>query len=232
MSYLFHLLLTQPLFNLLVVLYKEVTFGDLGLAIILLTVIIRFILYPIFYKGLKSQMMMQKLQPEIARAQQENKNNREAQAKALMEVYKRNKVNPFASILYIFAQLPILLAVYHIFLKGLTPESFANLYSFIGVPEVVSTQFLGLINVTEPSMIIVAFAVVAQYFQSKTAMAKNTGSKQPPIAKYMLYVGPLLTLLILPSLPAAVGLYWVTTAVFSIFQQNIINKQLYATGKS
>ncbi len=233
MGAFFHLILIQPLFNLLVVLYKYVTFEDLGLAIIALTIVVRFILYPIFYKGLKSQMIMQKIQPEITKAQQENKGDKEAQAKALMDVYKRNKVNPFSSILYVFAQLPILIAVYRIFFGGLNPDSFKDLYSFISAPAVVNHQFLGLIDITQPSMIIVALAVVAQYFQSKTAMAKNnTGAKQSQMTKYMMYMGPILTLLILPRLPAAIGLYWVATAVFSIFQQHIINKQLYGPSSS
>jgi YidC/Oxa1 family membrane protein insertase len=234
MSTLFHLILTQPLFNLLVVLYKYVTFADLGLAIIALTIVVRFALYPIFYKGLKSQMVMQKIQPEITKAQQENKGDKEKQAKALMDVYKRNKVNPFSSILYVFAQLPLLIAIYRIFLQGLNEDSFKNLYSFVSAPEVVNHQFLGILDISQPSMIIVALAVIAQYYQSKTAMAKQTSATAAPMMKYMMYIGPLLTLLILPKLPAAIGLYWLTTSVFSIFQQLLINKQLYgaqATGK-
>lgn len=226
MGTLFHLLLTQPLFNLLVLLYKYVTFNDLGLAIIVLTIVIRFVLYPIFYRGLRSQMMMQKIQPEIAKAQQMHKNNKEEQAKALMAVYKENKVNPFASILYVFAQLPILIAVYRIFLTGLTAVAFQNLYSFITPPVTINPMFLGILDISKPSMVIVVCAVVAQYFQSKSAMAKNTGP-QSAMTKYMVFMGPLLTLLILPRLSAGIGLYWVTTSVFSIFQQRLINKQLY-----
>ena len=227
MGELFHLVLTQPLFNLLVALYQHVTFADLGLAIILLTIIVRLILYPVFYRGLKSQMVMQKIQPEIARVQKEHKGNKEKQALALMEVYKVNKVNPFSSLIYVFAQLPILIAVYQIFLKGLTMEAFSDLYSFVSAPAVINNEFLGLLDVSKPSMIIVALAVICQYWQGKTAMAKNTAASSSPMSKYMVYMGPLLTLLILPKLSAAIGLYWITTSVFSVFQQHLINKQLY-----
>lgn len=228
MGAFFHLILTQPLFNLLVVLYKHVAFSDLGLAIILLTVIVRVILYPIFYRGLKSQMVMQKIQPEISRVQAENKGNKEKQAVALMKVYKDNKVNPFSSMIYVFAQLPILIAVYRIFFHGLSAESFTDLYSFIGAPSIINHQFLGLIDISQPSMIIVALAVVCQYWQAKSSMAKNA-SKGPVsgMSKYMVYMGPALTLLILPKLSAAIGLYWITTSLFSVFQQRLINKQLY-----
>ena len=234
MGELFHLILTQPLFNLLVALYQHVTFADLGLAIILLTIIVRLILYPVFYRGLKSQMVMQKIQPEIARVQKEHKGNKEKQAIALMEVYKVNKVNPFSSLIYVFAQLPILIAVYQIFLKGLTMEAFSDLYSFVSAPVVINNEFLGLLDVSKPSMIIVALAVICQYWQGKTAMAKNPAAGSSPMSKYMVYMGPLLTLLILPKLSAAIGLYWITTSVFSVFQQHLINKQLYGntSGKS
>lgn len=233
MGSLFHDLLVQPLFNLLVILYKYVTFEDLGLAIIALTIIVRFVLYPIFYRGLKSQAVMQKLQPEIARVQAQHKGNKEKQALALMEVYKANKVNPFASMLYIFAQLPILIAIYRIFFNGLTTESFSDLYSFISAPAAINHEFLGFLDVTKPSMVIVAIAVVAQYFQGRSAMAKTAATGAAAgTAKFMVYLGPLLTLLILPSLSAGIGLYWITSAVFSIFQQQIINKQLYGTEPS
>lgn len=224
MSTLFHLLLTQPLFNLLVVLYKYVTFGDLGLAIVLLTIIVRIILYPIFYKGLKSQTLMQKIQPEVARIQRDMKNDREGQAKALMALYKENKVNPFSSMIYIFAQLPILIAIYGIFMKGLTAETFTTLYPFITAPETVNHTFLGLLDITKPNMIIVILAAVAQYYQARMGMAK-AGSVSAA-AKYTVYLGPLLTLLILPKLSAGIGIYWLTTSLFSIFQQHLINKRL------
>ena len=108
MSNLFNLILTQPLINGLVLLYENITFQDLGLAIIGLTLLIRLLLYPVFYKGMKNQTMMQKMQPEIKEAQKKNKGNREAQALALMDIYKKHNVSPFAPFLYLLIQLPIL----------------------------------------------------------------------------------------------------------------------------
>ena len=176
---------------------------------------------------------MQKIQPEIQKVQQQHKNNKEEQAKALMAVYRENKINPFSSIIYIALQLPILIAVYQIFFKGLTTESFTGLYDFVSAPAVINPDFLGLINITEPSMIIVSLAVLAQFWQAKTSMAKQpAGGKVAPMTKYMVYIGPLLTLLILPKLSAAIGLYWITTSVFSVFQQHLINKQLYKPNSS
>jgi YidC/Oxa1 family membrane protein insertase len=228
MTSFFNLILAQPLFNLLVVLYSHVTFGDLGLAIILLTIIVRLLLYPIFYRGLKSQMLTQKIQPEIAKAQQQYKDDKQAQTKAIMEVYKKNNLNPFASILYILIQLPIFFAIYHLFATGLTTEAFSNLYSFIPAPEITNSMFLGILDISKPSLVIVALAAIAQYYQGKMATpAQASGAN--PMMKYMVYLGPLLTVIILPSLSAGIGLYWTTNAVFSIFQQHLINKQLHGT---
>lgn len=235
MSYLFHTLLTQPLFNALVALYSYVTFEDLGLAIILLTIIIRFILYPLFYKALRSQSIMQKIQPEIAKIQKEFKGDREQQATKMMALWKENKVNPFASFGLIFVQLPIFFAMYKVFSNGFSAESFTNLYPFLSAPEHINSISLGLINVTEPNMIIVLLAVVAQYLQSRLALPKikpgETPSKAQQTGRRMVFLAPALTLLILPKLSAALGLYWFTTALFSIVQQYLVNKRLYPVNR-
>jgi len=231
MSYLFHLLLTQPIFNALVALYKYVAFEDLGIAIILLTIVIRFILYPLFYKALRSQSIMQKIQPEIARIQKEYKDDREQQALKMMALWKEHKVNPFASFGLILVQLPILIAMYRVFLNGFSAEALNDLYPLLSVPENINSVSLGLINLSTPNMIIVGIAVVAQYFQSRLALPKikegQTPTKAQQTARKMVFIAPIITLLILPRLSAALGLYWITTAVFSIIQQHIVNKRLY-----
>ena len=227
MGTLFHLALTQPLFNLLVVLYKYVTVEDLGLAIILLTVIVRLLLYPVFYKGLKSQTLIQKIQPEVQRVQKQFKDDKQKQAEQLMALYKENKVNPFSSLLYVLIQLPILIAVYRIFFHGLTTDTFTNLYSFVSAPATVSHIFLGVIDIAKPSIVIVVIAALAQYWQSRLSIAKQSNQGQSGMQRAMVYMAPLLTLLVLPRLSAAVGLYWATSALFSVAQQYLINKQLY-----
>ncbi|MDO8601909.1 MAG: YidC/Oxa1 family membrane protein insertase [bacterium] len=233
MSYLFHLLLTQPIFNALVALYSYITFEDLGLAIILLTIILRFILYPLFYKALRSQSIMQKIQPEIAKIQKEFKADKEQQAQKMMALWKQHKVNPFASFGLIFVQLPILIAVYRVFMKGFSTEAFTDLYSFISAPDQINSVSLGLINVTEPNMIIVVLAVVATYLQSKLALPKikegESPSKAQQTSRKMVFLAPVLTLLILPKLSAAIGLYWLTTSLFSIVQQKIVNKRIHTS---
>jgi len=233
MSYIFHLLLTQPLANALVLLYNYVTFQDLGFAIIALTIVIRLILYPLFYKSMKSQSLMQKIQPEIAKMQEQHKGNREAQAVAMMDIYKKNNINPFGSFFYLLLQFPVLIAVYQLFYAGFNQTTLAQLYSFVAAPAHLSTMFLGLLDLSKPSMIIVALAAIAQYIQARLSLPKQkpgeAPSKTAAMSKYMVYMGPVLTLIILPRLSSAIGLYWLVTSLFSIFQQRIINKKIYGT---
>jgi len=225
---MFHLLLTQPLFNLLVVLYKYVAFGDLGLAIIALTLLIRLVLYPVFYKGLKSQMVMQQMQPEMKRVQTQFKEDKAKQAQEMMALYKKYEINPFSSVFYTLIQLPILFAVYRIFIAGITIDSLKDLYSFITPPASLNTVFLGLVDLAHPSWVIVILATVASFLQSYLMVKQSAakGGAQAGAAKYMAYIAPVLTLMILPRLSAGIGLYWTTTAVFSIFQQMAITKQI------
>lgn len=229
MKSLFFTILYQPLFNGLIFFYDTIAFHDLGVAIILLTVAIRFLLFPLFYKSLKNQAIMQKIQPEMQRIQHDHKNDREKQAHAMMELYRRHKVNPFSSFFLLFLQLPILIALYQVFLKGFTSEALTALYTFIPNPGIMNSSFLGLINLAERSILIVALAAVAQYYQGVISLPKKkegVPTQANDIARKMVYVGPVLTVVVLSALPAAVGVYWLTAGLFSIVQQMYINKKL------
>lgn len=228
---MFNTLLTQPLFNALVFLYQNVTFQDLGLAIVLLTIIIRIILFPLFYKSFRNQTLLQKLQPLIQKIQHDHKDNREEQAKAMLGLYRLHKVNPFSGFLLILVQLPILIALYWVFLAGLTPETFQNLYSFIPAPETLNNLSIGLIDLSKRSILIVGLAALFQYLHGRMTLLRTKPGEEVPqaakMAKQMVYIGPVLTVVILYTMPAAVGLYWLTTSVFSLIQQIYINKNIY-----
>lgn len=226
MSSLFHTFLYQPLFNGLIVLYNTVAFSDLGVAIVVLTVIIRVILYPLFYKSFKNQAVMQKIQPELQKIQHEHKANKEKQAQAMMDLYRRHNVNPFSSFLLLFAQLPILIALYQVFLKGFADEALVDLYTFVTNPGHINTMSLGLIDLGERSIVIVALAAIVQYYQGVLSVPKQEGQGQN-IARKMVFVGPVLTVIVLAAMPAAVGVYWFTASAFSIVQQLLINKKIY-----
>lgn len=234
MIFLYDLILYNPLLNALIFLYNTIAFEDLGLAIIFLTLLIRIVLFPIFHKSAKHQVAMQRLQPHLKKIQDDHRGNKEKQAQAMMALYKEHRVNPFAGFLLLFVQLPILIALYQIFLNSLKPDFLVNLYSFVSAPGDLNTSFLGLLNLADRSILMVGLAALAQYFQAKLALPKTTGSKNltqaEKMGKQMVFIGPIITIAIFYSMPAAVSLYWATASLFAIFQQIIINKQT-ANGK-
>ena len=227
---MFNTYLYIPLLNILIFLYNNFSFSSLGLAIILLTLLIRIVLFPLFYKSAKSQMIMQKIQPLIQKIQHDHKEDKEKQAQALMDLYKKYKVNPFSSILMLFVQIPVLIALYSLFRADFSNMSFSTLYSFVSAPSHINTLFLGLIDLRSSSIIMVVLAAAAQYFQGILTLPKVEKGKEISAAekmtRQMIYYTPLFTVLVLWKMPSAIGLYWLITSLFSVGQQIYINKKV------
>ena len=218
----------RPLFNGLFFIYQLIGFYDLGIAIILLTALVRLILLPVFHKSIKTQVILQKIQPEIRKIQEEYKNEREVQARKMMDIYKEHNINPFSGFLFLLLQIPIFIGLYQVFNQHFNEESFTALYSFISAPISVDPSFLNLINLYESSIVLVVIAAILQFFQGYITLPKREkGTElqfQEQINRNMVYLAPLLTLLILPKLPSAVALYWATSTVISIIQQKYFIK--------
>lgn len=219
-----------PLLNALVSFYNTIAFQDLGVAIILLTLAIRIIFLPLFYKGAVNQSLMQKLQPEIKKIQHNHKDDKEKQAQAMMELYKTHNVSPFSGFLMILIQLPVLIGLYRVFLKGISPETLVNLYSFVAAPHGLNATFLHLIDLQKPSILMVILAAAAQYVQGRLSLPKieigQELSTAEQMGRQMMYMGPIMTVAILSTMPSAIGLYWLVTSVFTVIQQMYINKTL------
>jgi len=222
---MFDAILYKPIINTLVYLYNTIAYNDLGIAIILLTILVRIILFPLFQKSTKQQLVMQKIQPRMKQIQKDHKNDKEKQAKALMDLYKEHKINPFSWILLFIVQIPILIALFHVFRDGFSPDNLAKLYSFVSAPESNNHLFLNLIDLTKASIPLALIAAVLQYLQGKLTMKVNSGTIARQMA-IMIWVGPAIALVFLFNLPAAIGIYWITTTLFSIAQQQIIMKNL------
>ncbi len=224
--------LYRPLFNALAWLYENIAFEDLGMAIILLTLGVRLLLFPLFHQTVKHQRITQNLQPEIKRIQKHHKEDKETQAQKIMELYNEHKVNPLTPLLALLVQIPIVIVLYRIFMNGFSAEALNLLYPSITLPELPNQTFLGLIDLGQSNIWLVGFAALAQYVQGKLSLAKKKGkSKEQPskaekVGQNMVTFMPILTVVILFNLPAAIGLYWGTTTVFSIFQQLIVNRSL------
>ena len=234
MSFLYQEILYRPLLNALVFLYNTVGFHDLGIAIILVTLLIRIVLFPLFHKSTRHQLIMQHLQPKVRKIQQEYKSDMKRQGEAMMQLYKEYGINPFSGFGFLIIQVLILIPLYSIFRNIFAADAFAKLYAFVSPPGVLHETLLDLINLKSHGMLTLSFLVViaaaiAQFVQVRMSLPKKHAGPEPQaeqMNRMMMVMGPVLTLIIFSNLPAAVSLYWLTTSVFSIIQQNIITKQL------
>ncbi len=227
----------QPLFNVFFVLfffiYDNLAFNDFGLAIIVLTLTIRILLYPIFHKGMYHQTAIQRLQPKIKDIQDRHKGDMQKQSEALWELYREHKVNPFSGFLFILIQLPVFIAMYGL-IRGIATNAILPLYSSIGQRQEVSAMFLGLINMHNRDILLIAVAAILQFIQgyysltqsSQSASKDKEPSMQEQVGRNMVYIMPAMTVLILWNLSSAFALYWAATAAFSIVQQILINRIL------
>jgi YidC/Oxa1 family membrane protein insertase len=232
MIYLYQQIFYRPILNLLIFFYQTIAGHDLGIAIILVTLLIRLILYPFFHTGAKQQMLMQRIQPKIKKIQEVHKDDRDQQGKALMELYKEHGVNPFTGILLLIVQIPILLTFYWVIRSGIGTAQITGLYSFIPTPTTINPLFLGFINLTSPNFILILAAAAAQFLQAKLAIYRAPGSttgtlsQAEKLARQMVFVGPAVTILVFYNFPAALGLYWLMSSLFSAVQQYFVNKHL------
>jgi YidC/Oxa1 family membrane protein insertase len=234
MGGIFHTILVQPLFNLLVFLYDIIPGGDMGFAIILLTIIIKLILWPFMNSSLKSQKSLQEIQPKIEELKAKHKDDKEGLAKAMMALYQQEKVNPFSSCLPLLIQFPILIALYRVLLQGFDPAALGQLYSFVPNPGTINNLFLGFLDLAVPSLWLAIIAGVFQFFQTRMLSTKRppkpVAGKEPAkdetmlasMNKSMLYFMPVVTVFIGATLPGGLALYWVTITVVSIVQQAVV----------
>ncbi len=222
MAHFFNTILIYPLLNLLVFTYQYIP--DIGVAIIILTVLVRLALLPSFHKSLKHQKALADLQPKLEEIKQKYKDDKEQQARATMELYKVHKVNPISSCLPLLIQLPILIALYQVFIRSLNGHELVGLYSFVQNPGQISPMFLNFLNLSHPNVPLAAVAALLQYWQARLMLPKT--ASQDATAKMMsyqtLYFLPALTLFIGFRLPASLPLYWVVTTLFGLGQQYYI----------
>lgn len=229
MGQVFTVIFYQPVLNVLVFFYNILPGHDLGLVIVALTVAIKLFLWPLSQRALRSQQAISRLQPKIKELQKKYKDNREEQGKALMELYRQEKVNPASSCLPLLIQLPFLWAVFRVFRDGLSNKSLALVYPFISRPELLETVSFGIIDLAKPNAFLAIMTGVVQYFQAKTATrqmpaaASGEGSRTEELTaimnKQMLYVMPVMTIAICWTLPSGLALYWFLSSGLTIAQQ-------------
>lgn len=215
-------------------------FADAGVIIVIFTIIIKFILFPLSIKASRAQLQMKSIEKDLADIKEKYKDNKEEQSKQTIEYYREKGINPFASFFILLVQLPIIIGLYRVFLKsGLPVIDTALLYSFVPAVASVNMMFFGLIDIAQKSLVLAILAGLTTYIQldqaSKTqaaaAPSQSGKSMQADIAqtmtKQMKYFFPIIVIFISYSISAAVALYWITSNVFAIVQEIYIKKKYH-----
>lgn len=234
MKFLFDTLLFNPLYNALVFLTDVIPGNNLALAVIVLTLIVKLVLFPLYHKSSKTQSKMKEIESELKEIKEKNKDDRQKQAELMMALYKEHGINPFSSFLLLFIQLPIILALFFVFSKGFD-LNLDILYPFVSAPEEVNMMFLGWLDVHDKSWILAFFVGLTQFFQMNLALPP-LGPKQSKEIDFkadlmrnmqlqMKYVMPVVIIFIAATFPAVISIYWLTSNIFAIGHELIIKKK-------
>ena len=235
-SSFFHIVFYDPIYNALVALVALIPSNDVGIAVIIVTIIIRLILLPFSLSAARTQRAMKILEPKIKELKERHKGNKEKESLETLALYKGAQVNPFASILTVFVQIPVLLALYWVFYyEPFSTINVARLYSFTPVPHAVSLHFLGIISVAGKSMVLAILAGLTQFLQAHLALS---GTMKPGEGKGMQndfqrimgmqlkYVFPFIIATISYTTSGAIALYFITTNLAGAVQELHVRRVL------
>ncbi len=188
--------------------------GSYGLAIIVLTVIIKIILYPLTAKQIKSMKAMQEIAPKMKKLQEKYKDNPQLLQQKMIQLYQDAGVNPMAGCLPMLIQMPILMAMYYTFFKF---DYGGGAPSFLWVPN---------LSETDPTYILPLIAAGTTFLMQKISTVEVTQQ-----TKIMMIFFPLFMGFISLNLPAGLVLYWVTQNVVQILQQLLIYRNINANSE-
>jgi len=241
-SNIFHLIFFNPLYNLLITLSAFLPGQSFGGAIIVLTLLVKLILLPLQHQALKIQKKMKLLEPKLAEVKKLYSQDKNEQAKKTMALYREHGVNPLTTFWTILIQIPVILALFLVFRSGaaLQPEI---LYTFVPRPEAISLIWLGLIDLTKAFFPLALLVGVSQFIQLWLAMPAPIAPSEPPksatppsqtnspqdfarkLQAQMRYTLPIFIVFAASTLPAAIGLYWLTSNLFAIGHELVVRRE-------
>jgi YidC/Oxa1 family membrane protein insertase len=180
----FHTILYVPIYNLLIFIISLTHSGDVGLGLIGVTLIVRLAILPLSLSAVRTQRAMKVIDPELKEIREKYKDDKETQAKETFALYKKYKIRPFASILTLFIQLPVLISLYYVVRKeSLYHVNTSLVYSFVHAPAMLSPLFLGLFLVTTPNLLLAILAAITQFFQAYFAIPLPPAAPKKPEVK-------------------------------------------------
>jgi YidC/Oxa1 family membrane protein insertase len=235
-GHIWNLILYQPLLNALAFLVSVIPGGDVGIAVIILTILVKVVLFPLSRKSIESQAEMNVLTPQLQKIK-ESGATKEEQATQTFELYKKYKVNPFSGCLLLLIQLPIIFALYYVFLKGINFQN-GVLYSFVHIPAHINMIFLGIIDIGKKSLVLAILAGISQSLQAHFMPKPPISSASSPsfqdsfgksMNMQMKYVFPFIIAFIAYNISGAVALYWITSNLFMVGQQIYIKRKEFSS---
>ncbi len=227
-----HTIIYVPLYNGLIFFVDKAPWHDVGIAVILITIVVRVVLYPLSKRAVESQLAMKKVAPEVEALKQKHKSDPVEQNKAILALYKERGIRPFAGIVLLLLQLPVLISLYYMFVHGGLPEVRGELlYSFVSAPETVNMQFLGFVDMAAVHNLPLALLVaLSQFVYSRLSMgakAKHESAVEATLSSDLAksfdfqarYVMPVIIGGVGYFFPAVASLYLLTANIFMIGQE-------------
>ena len=251
---MYHEFIFRPLYNGLVGIMDLIPWIDVGIAVVIFTIIVKLVLFPLSKASLLTQVRMKAIEPEANKIKSQYATDKQTQALKIMELYKSKSIKPFSGVLLLFIQLPILLALISVFYKIIPTIHPEFLYSFISAPDITNKiHFLGLIDLTQKSLVLSLITAIVQFLQlhfslaSKQAVAPNKSPNSPAnvpandfasqlsgnMTKQMKFLLPIIAFastywLIPAQFPQAasiIAIYWSVSTLFTLGQELYIRRK-------
>ncbi len=228
---MFKTFIHQPLYNIFISLANLLPFLDAGGIIILFTLIVRVILFPLSKKAFISQIEMKKIQPKIDEIKKKFSNEKEIQAKKIMEAYSESKTNPFSGILVLFIQIPIIFGLYYTLIKSGLPEINAGfLYEIVSNPGPIGLTIFGIPLVSNGNVIIALLAGITSYIQIHLSSLNQPQLGNEMMAKMMKIqmrvMFPIIAFIVSWQIGGVIGIYWTASNIFTILQDLYFRKKI------
>jgi YidC/Oxa1 family membrane protein insertase len=219
----FHQFLYIPIYNLLIYLVGVLPGADVGLAVVIVTLIVKAITFPLSISALKTQAAMRRIEPALKEVRETHKDDKQKQAEAMFALYKEHKIKPFSSILAMLVQIPVLITLFLVFQREsmgqVNPEI---LYSFVPDPGMFSALFLGIFAIAGHNIILAAIAAITQFIQARYAIPlpekkERDLSKAPTRAEMGNEFGRAMAIQARYVLPIVIGVVAYTSGAIALY---------------
>lgn len=234
----FKVTLFVPLYNLLIFITSIIPGGDLGSAIIILTLLVKLVIFPLYTKSVRTQIKLKSVEAKLKEIKEKYKDNLPEQSRQTMGVYRQEGINPFSTIIVLFVQIPIIISLFYVFRDSFTLHT-DLIYSFVTAPTQINTNFLGWFDLTANKNVILAgLTGITQYLQVRYSLPTPPAKDKNKLGQsfkddlmrsmdlQMRYFMPLITIFIAFTLPSAIALYWITSNSFSAIYELVVIKKI------